>query len=127
MRHTTKILLFAILAMVLFSCKPTEKIITVEKVKTEYVKQIDSVLVKDSVIQYIEKKGDTIYNVKEKVVVKKIVTKDTISRVDTIPIVKTVTITKEINKLKNWQIYLMLFGVAGIVYIILKIVWRIKR
>jgi hypothetical protein len=129
MRRVSYYLIFVLFSLLLFSCKPVERVVEVERVKTEYITKVDSVIVNDSVVRYIERKGDTVYDTKEKVVVKRIVSRDTLRQIDTIPIIKTVTITKvvEVNKLKQWQLYLIICGVIGIAYIILKIVWRIKR
>lgn len=129
MRRVSYYLIFVLFSLLLFSCKPVERVVEVEKVRTEYITKVDSVIVNDSVVRYIERKGDTVYDTKEKVVVKRIVSRDTLRQIDTIPIIKTVTITKvvEVNNLKQWQLYLIICGVIGIVYIILKIVWRIKR
>jgi CO dehydrogenase/acetyl-CoA synthase epsilon subunit len=113
------------LAILVASCTTTkyiEKPVEVEKIKTEYITKYitDSIYTKDSVDRYII--NDTIYIYKEKIRTRYINKHDTISKVDSIPyyIKTTVTEVKEVNKIKWYQMFLMLLGGVFICYIIYK-------
>jgi CO dehydrogenase/acetyl-CoA synthase epsilon subunit len=113
------------LAILVASCTTTkyiEKPVEVEKIKTEYITKYitDSIYTKDSVDRYII--NDTIYIYKEKIRTRYINKHDTISKVDSIPyyIKTTVTEVKEVNKVKWYQMFLMLLGGVFICYIIYK-------
>lgn len=117
MRYLLIIILFFIV-----SCTTTKYIeVPVETIKTEYKDRLiyDSIYVKDSTSNSI--KNDTIFNTKYKYIYKTRVEKDTINVTDTIT--KTITIEKEkeVNKLKNWQIVLMIIGGGSIALMLYKL------
>ena len=113
---TIIIVIYFIIAFSFIGCTTT-KYVPVEKIKTEYIKDFerDTIIVKDSV--YLKKINDTIYIEKYKTLFKSKIQKDTIIKTDTIPIIKEVEVIKEVNKLKDWQIILMILG-GGMVAIV---------
>lgn len=117
MRYLLIIILFFIV-----SCGTTKYIeIPVETIKTEYRDKLvyDSIYIKDSISNLI--RGDTVYITKYKYLYKTKIEKDTINKTDTIT--KTITIEKEkeVNKLKTWQIVLMIMGGGSIALMLYKI------
>ena len=79
-------------------------------VKTEYVNIHTVDTIYKNKIVHIKEKGDTVYiNEKEYLYKYKSVT-DTIFKTDTITKVKYVEVEVEVNKLKDWQIILMVLG-----------------
>ena len=95
----------------------TTKYVPIESVRTEYINKVE----KDTVIinndRLIKEKGDTVYIVNTKYVYKTKNKIDTILRIDTIPIIQEVEVIKEVNRLKNWQVVLMVLG-GGMVAVI---------
>lgn len=118
MKRSIVILLICTL---LIGCKATQHYIPIEHTKIEYVNtvQIDTCIIRDSV--YIREKNDTVYLEKYKYIYKNVLARDTIIINDSIPIIKTVEVIKEINRIKDWQIALMVLGGAFIVFLLLKI------
>ena len=109
----------------LTSCATTKiKEVPIEKVKIEYrdVFKHDSIFIKDSIITQI--KHDTVFNTKYKYIYKEIIVRDTINHTDTVPKIIEVKTIKEVNKLKNWQIVLMIMGGGFIVLLLYKIYKR---
>lgn len=110
MKRINLILLLSILISV-YSCKSIEYI-PVETVRTEYINThtTDTIIQNNTTI--IKEKGDTIYIFKEREIYKY---RD---RVDTLIVNDTINTTKyvdrieyvEVNKLKDWQIILMVLG-----------------
>lgn len=108
MKSLNKILFISILLSI-FSCKSIEYV-PVETVRTEYkyVHSIDTIINNNTT--YIKEKGDTIfiYNTKEVYKYR--------DRIDTCIVNDTITkyVDKieyvEVNKLKKWQIILMVLG-----------------
>ena len=106
-----KKLLLIFLVFIAVSCGTTKVIeVPVEKVKTEYINKhsIDTIIKNDSII--IREKGDTVFLEKYKYIYKYVNRADTVLRTDTITKVQTVEVVKEVNKVKNWQIILMVLG-----------------
>jgi hypothetical protein len=108
-----KYLLLGIVTLILsfIGCTTTKYVeVPVDKVRIEYRDRIhkDTFFTKDSIFLMI--KGDTVF--KEKYIyrykVKEL--RDTIVKVDTLTQVQVVSNTKEVNKLKTWQIVLMILG-----------------
>lgn len=117
MRYLLIIILFFIV-----SCGTTKYIeIPVETTKTEYKDRLiyDSIYIKDSISNSII--NDTVFTTKYKYIYKTKIEKDTINITDTIT--KTITIEKEkeVNKLKTWQIVLMIMGGGSIALMLYKI------
>lgn len=85
-----------------------------DRVKIEYRNSvsIDTIYRNDSTI--IREKGDTVFLEKYKYIYKVKELKDTVNITDTITVVNTVEVTKEVNKLYNWQVGLMVLGGAAI-------------
>lgn len=109
-----RILLAIILSIVLGSCATRYVEVPVDKVKIEYRDRtlIDTIYRNDSTI--IKEKGDTVFFERYKYIYKVKELKDTINITDTVTVVQTIEISKEVNKLRNWQIILMVIGGAGV-------------
>lgn len=113
---TISILIYLWCMFSFISCTTT-KYVPIENIRTEYINKIekDTLIVRDSILQ--KEKGDTVYIEKYKIIYKNKVKNDTILRIDTIPIIQEVEVVKEINKLKDWQIILMVLG-GGMVAVV---------
>lgn len=121
-----KLLIIAML-FVLVSCTTTRYIeIPVETTRTEYIDRtrIDTLIQKDSTI--IKQKGDTVFQDRYKILYRIKEYRDTINRTDTITKVQKVEVTKEINRLKSWQIILMVCGGGLIGLLLYKLIKLIK-
>ena len=106
-----KKLLLIFLVFIAVSCGTTKVIeVPVDRVRTEYIDRhsIDTVIKNDSTI--IRDKGDTVFLEKYKYLYKYVNRTDTVIRTDTITKVQTVEVIKEVNRIKNWQIILMILG-----------------
>lgn len=113
----TKLLLTILLGILLSGCAATRYIeIPVDRVKIEYKNRmsIDTLYRNDSTI--IREKGDTVFLEKYKYIYRAKELKDTINVTDTITVIKTVEVTKEVNKLHDWQVGLMVLGGATIAF-----------
>lgn len=122
-----KLLLPIMLGILLNSCTSTKYVeVPVDRVKIEYRNKvsIDTLYRNDSTV--IREKGDTIFLEKYKYLYRIKELRDTVNVTDTITIVNTVEITKEVNKLHNWQIGLMILGGAAISLIGYKLIKFIK-
>lgn len=113
---TIAILIYLYAVFSFIGCTTT-KYVPIESVRTEYINKVE----KDTVIinndRLIKEKGDTVYIVNTKYVYKTKNKIDTILRIDTIPIIQEVEVIKEVNRLKNWQVVLMVLG-GGMVAVI---------
>lgn len=125
-----KYLLLGIVTLILsfIGCTTTKYVeVPVDKVRIEYRDRIhkDTFFTKDSIFLMI--KGDTVF--KEKYIyrykVKEL--RDTIVKVDTLTQVQVVSNTKEVNKLKTWQIVLMILGGGFIMTMCYKIFKFIQK
>ena len=125
-----KYLLLGIVTLILsfIGCTTTKYVeVPVDRVKIEYRDRIhkDTFFTKDSIFLMI--KGDTVF--KEKYIyrykVKEL--RDTIVKVDTLTQVQVVSNTKEVNKLKTWQIVLMILGGGFIMTMCYKIFKFIQK
>jgi hypothetical protein len=106
-----KNLLYIFLIFLSISCSTTKYIeVPVESVRIEYRDRFkyDSIYVKDSIIQTQD--NDTIYLKEYKYIYKYINQTDTVLKIDSIPIVQIQEVIKEVNRLHNWQIILMVMG-----------------
>lgn len=106
-----KKLLLIFLVFIAISCGTTKVVeVPVDRVRTEYIDRhsIDTVIKNDSII--IRDKGDTVFLEKYKYLYKYVNRTDTVLKTDTITKVQTVEVIKEVNKVKNWQIGLMVLG-----------------
>ena len=110
------ILLYLYIMFSVIGCTTT-KYVPVESVRTEYKNkvEIDTVIINNDKI--IKDKGDTIYITETKYVYKTKNKIDTILRIDTIPIIQEVEVIREVNRLKDWQIILMILGGAMVAII----------
>lgn len=97
-----------------------------ETVKTEYRDKFyrDSVFMRDSVI--VKEKGDTVYVEKYRYLYRDREKKDSVIINDTIREPYRVEVVKEINRLENWQIGLMLIGVLAVTAIVYMVYSKIK-
>lgn len=125
MKRINLILLLSILIS-MYSCKSIEYV-PIETVKTEYVNvhTIDTIIQNNTTI--IKEKGDTIYIFKEKEVYKYrdrvdtcIVNNTIVQYVDKIEYV-------EVNKIKDWQSFLMVLGGGFILILIYKLYNKFKK
>lgn len=125
-----KYLLLGIVTLILsfIGCTTTKYVeVPVDRVRIEYRDRIhkDTFFTKDSIFLMI--KGDTVF--KEKYIyrykVKEL--RDTIVKVDTLTQVQVVSNTKEVNKLKTWQIVLMILGGGFIMTMCYKIFKFIQK
>lgn len=117
-----KLIFLFLFIIIVSSCTTTKYIeIPVENTKIEYRDRhtIDTIYKTDSTI--IKDKGDTIYLEKYKYLYKVKEVRDTINITDTITVVNTVEVIKEVNKLKDWQIALMVIGGAAVAILIFKL------
>lgn len=106
-----KKLLLIFLVFIAISCGTTKVIeVPIDRVRTEYIDRhsIDTVIKNDSII--IRDKGDTVFLEKYKYLYRYINKTDTFIKIDTLTKTITVEVTKEVNKLKNWQMGLMILG-----------------
>ena len=109
------LILILVLGIIVSCCKSTKYIeVPVDRVKIEYRNSvsIDTIYRSDSTI--IRENGDTVFLEKYKYIYKVKELKDTVNITDTITVVNTVEVTKEVNKLYNWQVGLMVLGGAAI-------------
>ena len=117
---TIAILIYLYIMFSFIGCTTT-KYVPIESVRTEYINKVE----KDTVIinndRLIKEKGDTVYIVNTKYVYKTKNKIDTILRIDTIPIIQEVEVIREVNRLKDWQIILMVLGGAMVAVIGYKI------
>lgn len=110
-----KLLLAILLGILLSGCAATKYVeVPVDRVKIEYRDRVsvDTLYRNDSTI--IREKGDTVFLEKYKYIYRVKELRDTVNVTDTITVVNTVEVTKEVNKLHNWQVGLMILGGAAI-------------
>lgn len=110
-----KLLLAILLGILLSGCATTKYVeVPVDRVKIEYRDRVsvDTLYRNDSTI--IREKGDTVFLEKYKYIYRVKELKDTVNVTDTITVVKPIEVTKEVNKLHNWQVGLMVLGGAAI-------------
>lgn len=110
-----KLLLAILLGILLSGCATTKYVeVPVDRVKIEYRDRVsvDTLYRNDSTI--IREKGDTVFLEKYKYIYRVKELRDTVNVTDTITVVKPVEVTKEVNKLHNWQVGLMVLGGAAI-------------
>ena len=124
-----KKLLIAILASLLLSgCASTKYVeVPVNRVKIEYRDRtfIDTLIRNDSTI--IRERGDTVFLEKYKYLYRIKEVRDTVSMTDTITVVQKVEVVKEVNRVHNWQIILMVLGGVAIALGLYKLVILIKK
>ena len=109
------LILILVLGIIVSCCKSTKYIeVPVDRIKVEYRNSVsvDTIYRSDSTI--IRENGDTVFLEKYKYIYKVKELKDTVNITDTITVVNTVEVTKEVNKLYNWQVGLMVLGGAAI-------------
>ena len=98
-----------LICLLLVGCTTTQYVPTeVTKIEYKNKETVDSIYIRDSV--FVREKSDTIFLEKYRVVYRDKLLRDTIIYRDSIPIVQTVEKIIEVNKLKNWQIILMVLG-----------------
>jgi len=110
-----KLLFIFCVLVLLVGCK-SQKLIYVpvekETIKTEYMDRLqrDSIYVQDSI--FIHHKGDTVFKEKYKYLYRDKLVRDSIFIHDSISLDKPypVEVIKEVNRLKQWQIVLMILG-----------------
>lgn len=123
-----KLLIAILVSLLLSGCASTKYVeVPVNRVKIEYRDRtlIDTLIRNDSTI--IRERGDTVFLEKYKYLYRTRKVRDTINTTDTITVVKTVEVTKEVNRVHNWQIMLMVLGGVAIALGLYKLVILIKK
>lgn len=122
---------YLVILFLFVSCKTQLVHVPVETVKTEkeYVDRLlrDSIYIKDSVI--INMKSDTVFIEKYKYLYRDRFIKDSVFITDSvrIEIPYPVEVVKEINRLRNWQIILIVLGGSAIGFLGFNILRKIKK
>lgn len=123
-----KLLIAILVSLLLSGCASTKYVeVPVNRVKIEYRDRtfIDTLIRNDSTI--IRERGDTIFLEKYKYLYRIKEVRDTVSMTDTITVVQKVEVVKEVNRVHNWQIILMVLGGAAIALGLYKLVILIKK
>ena len=124
-----KILLFAVIATLLYSCKSI-KYVPVETTKTEYRDKIfrDSVTRYDSV--YMKEKGDTLILERYRYLYKNSIVKDSVFINDTIRVPYPVQVVKQVKApLTSWQSFQIWCGRIALFALLIAciyFVWKLK-
>ena len=124
-----KILLFAVIATLLYSCKSI-KYVPVETTKTEYRDKIfrDSVTRYDSV--YMKEKGDTLILERYRYLYKNSIIRDTTIIRDTIQVPYPVEVIKQVKTpLTSWQSFQIWCGRIALFALLIAciyFVWKLK-
>ena len=124
-----KILLFAVIATLLYSCKSI-KYVPVETTKTEYRDKVfrDTVTRYDSV--YMKEKGDTLIMERYRYLYKNSIIRDTTIIRDTIQVPYPVEVIKQVKApLTSWQIFQIWcgrFALFALLLICIYFVWKLK-
>ena len=120
-----KNILILILIFLFISCASTKIVeVPVDRIKIEYKDRtrIDTIIKQDSTI--IRDRGDTTIIEKYKYLYKIKEVRDTVNLTDTITVVNRVDVIKEVNKIHNWQVILMVIGGAAIALRLYKFINR---
>lgn len=123
-----KLLIAILVSLLLSGCASTKYVeVPVNRVKIEYRDRtfIDTLIRNDSTI--IRERGDTIFLEKYKYLYRIKEVRDTVSMTDTITVVQKVEVVKEVNRVHNWQIILMVLGGVAIALGLYKLVILIKK
>lgn len=123
-----KLLIAILVSLLLSGCASTKYVeVPVNKVKIEYRDRtfIDTLIRNDSTI--IRERGDTVFLEKYKYLYRIKEVRDTVSMTDTITVVQKVEVVKEVNRVHNWQIILMVLGGVAIALGLYKLVILIKK
>ena len=124
-----KILLFAVIATLLYSCKCI-KYVPVETTKTEYRDKIfrDSVTRYDSV--YMKEKGDTLILERYRYLYKNSIIRDTTIIRDTIQVPYPIEVIKQVKSpltsWQNFQIWCGRFALFALLLACIYFVWKLK-
>lgn len=122
-----KLLIVILVSLLLSGCTSTKYVeVPVDRVKIEYRDRtlIDTLIRNDSVI--IRERGDTVFMEKYKYLYRTKEVKDTINTTDTVTVVKPVEVVKEVNRVHNWQIILMVLGGVAAAFGLYKLIRLIK-
>lgn len=114
-------------SLLLSGCASTKYVeVPVDRVRIEYKDRtlIDTLISHDSTI--IKEKGDTVFIEKYKYLYRTKDVRDTINTTDTITKVQTIEITKEVNRINNWQVILMVLGGAAAAFGLYKLIRLLK-
>ena len=121
--------IFSIISLFIFiSCASTKYVeVPVDRIKIEYKDRtrIDTIIKQDSTI--IRDRGDTTIIEKYKYLYKIKEVRDTVNLTDTITVVNRVDVIKEVNKIHNWQVILMVIGGAAIALRLYKFINRFRK
>ena len=124
-----KILLFAVIATLLYSCKSI-KYVPVETTKTEYRDKIfrDSITRYDSV--YMKEKGDTLILERYRYLYKNSIIRDTTIIRDTIQVPYPVEVSKQVKApLSGWlnfQVWCGRIALFVLMFVCFYFVWKLK-
>lgn len=121
--------IFSIISLFIFiSCASTKYVeVPVDRIKIEYKDRtrIDTIIKQDSTI--IRERGDTVILEKYKYLYKIKEVRDTVNLTDTITVINRVDVIKEVNKIHNWQVILMVIGGAAIALRLYKFINRFRK
>ena len=121
--------IFSIIPLFIFiSCTSTKYVeVPVDRIKIEYKDRIriDTIIKQDSTI--IRDRGDTTIIEKYKYLYKIKEVRDTVNLTDTITVVNRVDVIKEVSKIHNWQVILMVIGGAAIALRLYKFINRFRK
>lgn len=123
-----KLLIAILVSLLLSGCASTKYVeVPVNRVKIEYRDRtlIDTLIRNDSTI--IRERGDTVFLEKYKYLYRIKEVRDTVSMTDTITVVQKVEVVKEVNRVHNWQIALMVLGGVAIALGLYKLAILIKK
>lgn len=123
-----KLLIAILVSLLLSGCASTKYVeVPVNRVKIEYRDRtfIDTLIRNDSTI--IRERGDTVFLEKYKYLYRIKEVRDTVSMTDTITVVQKVEVVKEVNRVHNWQIILMVLGGVAIALGLYKLAILIKK
>ena len=123
-----KLLIAILVSLLLSGCASTKYVeVPVNRVRIEYRDRtfIDTLIRNDSTI--IRERGDTVFLEKYKYLYRIKEVRDTVSMTDTITVVQKAEVVKEVNRVHNWQIILMVLGGAAIALGLYKLVILIKK
>lgn len=122
-----KKLVFFILLFIV-SCTTIKEVpVEIPVVKTEYINTHSTDTIYKDRYVYTKEKGDTVYIYEKEYLYKSKCEVDTFIKTDTITHVVYKEIEVEVNKLKNWQIFLMCVGGGFILILIYKLYNKFKK
>lgn len=118
-----KKLIFIIILAFLTGCGAVRYVeVPVDRVSIEYRDRYhtDTLYRRDSIV--LKERLDTVFLERYRYVYRTKVTRDTVSVRDTVTVSKPVEVVREVNRLRNWQVILMILGGVAVAFGIYRIV-----